>query len=77
MRFLRTSLPQTAGIRASAICPWFVDTVMVTGIDMQWRRTKLPVNKPVDVVGVIAHVAAERNFTGNALLVEGRISILA
>jgi hypothetical protein len=44
---------------------------MVAGIATQWKRAKLPVNLPVDVATVITDVAAEINFSGNSLLVEG------
>ena len=64
-------LPQTAKIRVNCICPWFVDTVMTAGIATQWHKAKLPVNQPVDVANVIADVACEREFNGNALYVEG------
>lgn len=71
MRCLQIILPQS-DIRVNAMFPWFVDATMTAGIIMQRQKVKLLVNMPVDIASVIADVATEMGFCGNALLVEGR-----
>jgi NAD(P)-dependent dehydrogenase (short-subunit alcohol dehydrogenase family) len=59
------------GIRVNAVCPWYVATGMVVGIEEGWNKEKLPVNQPEDVAKIILGLAAEKEKKGLAVWVGG------
>lgn len=71
MRSLRLYLPQTVGVRVNVVCPWAVDTQMISGIKGVWRKEALPLNQPDGVAAIIAGLAAAEGMNGKAMYVEG------
>ncbi|KAL4949233.1 hypothetical protein BDW69DRAFT_203007 [Aspergillus filifer] len=71
MRSLRLYLLPVHGIRINAICPWMTMTGMVTGVQVVWVKTGLPVNSPMDVAVVMGRVLGDRGLNGTAMYVEG------
>lgn len=71
MRSLRLYLPQSVGVRVNVVCPWAVDTQMLSGIREVWRKEDLPLNQPDGVAAVIAGLTAAKGMNGKAMYVEG------
>jgi NAD(P)-dependent dehydrogenase (short-subunit alcohol dehydrogenase family) len=71
MRSTRKYLLPNHGIRVNAVCPWFVATGMVAGIEDGWYKAGLPVNQPADVGKFVVGLAAEKTKNGLALFVGG------
>ena len=71
MRSLRPYLPEAAGVRVNAICPWMTATQLAAGIEDAWYAAKLPANQPVDVAKVLLDVTRSKDVHGKAFYVEG------
>ncbi|TAQ83328.1 hypothetical protein B7494_g8346 [Chlorociboria aeruginascens] len=66
MRGLKLTLP-TSNIRINTVCPWYVETIMTSGIAEVWKKNNLPINMPTDIANIIVDISAEKGMSGKAI----------